>query len=198
MRTTGQVSATGNVTGNYFIGNGSQLTGIAASYGNAEVAAYLPTYTGNLVSLTGPVTTIANISGNYIIGNGALLTGLPATYGNANVATFLDNFGSNAIVTTGNITGGNLRTAGQVSATGDVTGANINVAGNVLISRDASVGQPTIRFTDTDTTVTDGQVLRLRGKGGVGPRGGEPGDALVEIKVRVRHLVAGPHFSTMG
>lgn len=32
--------------------------------------------------------------------------------------------------------------------------------------------------------VTDGQVLRLRGKGHAGLLGGEPGDALVEIKVR--------------
>ncbi|MCL4767093.1 MAG: DnaJ domain-containing protein [Hyphomicrobiaceae bacterium] len=32
--------------------------------------------------------------------------------------------------------------------------------------------------------VTDGQVLRLKGKGGPGFRGGEPGDALVEIKVK--------------
>jgi DnaJ-class molecular chaperone len=32
--------------------------------------------------------------------------------------------------------------------------------------------------------VDDGQVLRLKGKGRVSPRGGEPGDALVEIKVR--------------
>ena len=32
--------------------------------------------------------------------------------------------------------------------------------------------------------VTDGQVLRLKGKGTVGLRGGETGDALVEIKVR--------------
>lgn len=32
--------------------------------------------------------------------------------------------------------------------------------------------------------VADGQVLRLKGKGGPGLRGGEPGDALVEIKVR--------------
>jgi DnaJ-class molecular chaperone len=32
--------------------------------------------------------------------------------------------------------------------------------------------------------VTDGQVLRLKGKGSAGPRGVEPGDALVEIKVR--------------
>lgn len=33
-------------------------------------------------------------------------------------------------------------------------------------------------------SVSDGQVLRLRGKGGLGLLGGEPGDALVEIKVR--------------
>ncbi|MDX2288344.1 MAG: J domain-containing protein [Hyphomicrobiaceae bacterium] len=32
--------------------------------------------------------------------------------------------------------------------------------------------------------VADGQVLRLRGKGAQAPAGGEPGDALVEIKVR--------------
>ncbi len=32
--------------------------------------------------------------------------------------------------------------------------------------------------------VDDGQVLRLKGKGRISPRGGEPGDALVEIKVR--------------
>jgi DnaJ-class molecular chaperone len=32
--------------------------------------------------------------------------------------------------------------------------------------------------------VEDGQVLRLKGKGGAGTRGGEAGDALVEIKVR--------------
>lgn len=41
--------------------------------------------------------------------------------------------------------------------------------------------------------VTDGQVLRLRGKGGPGFRGGEPGDALVEIKVRPH-----PQFKRVG
>ena len=42
------VSVTGNVTGNYILGNGALLTGLSATYGNANVAAYLPTYTGNL------------------------------------------------------------------------------------------------------------------------------------------------------
>ncbi|MEQ8824808.1 MAG: J domain-containing protein [Filomicrobium sp.] len=41
--------------------------------------------------------------------------------------------------------------------------------------------------------VTDGQTLRLRGKGSAGLLGGEPGDALVEIKVRSH-----PRFSREG
>jgi hypothetical protein len=44
-----------------------------------------------------------------------------------------------------------------LSAAGNITGANINTAGNVWITRDASAGQPTIRFTDTDSEVVDGQ-----------------------------------------
>ncbi len=82
------VQAVGNITTNaYFIGDGSQLTGIPAGYTNANVAAYLPTYTGNLVSMTGDVTTTGNVRGSYIIGDGSLLTGitssLPPQTGNA-------------------------------------------------------------------------------------------------------------------
>ena len=42
------LTVNGNVSANYFIGNGSQLTGLPASYSDANVAAYLPTFTGNL------------------------------------------------------------------------------------------------------------------------------------------------------
>lgn len=41
--------------------------------------------------------------------------------------------------------------------------------------------------------VNDGQVLRLKGKGGPGFRGGEPGDALVEVRVRPH-----PQFKRVG
>jgi DnaJ-class molecular chaperone len=41
--------------------------------------------------------------------------------------------------------------------------------------------------------VSDGQVLRLKGKGSPGARGSEPGDALVEIRVRPH-----PHFTRSG
>jgi hypothetical protein len=122
---------------------------------------------GNL-TVTGNAVLVGNINADKIF-NGTTSIEIPVTNGNANVtvggtanvAVFATTgaFITGLASVTGNVQGGNLRTSGQVSATGDVTGANINVAGNVLISRDASVGQPTIRFTDTDTTVTDGQVL---------------------------------------
>ena len=102
LSTGGFVSATGNVTGNVFIGNGSQLTGITSSYGNANVVANLAALGSNPVSTTGNVTggnvnaaglslssnvisainstsnitTTANISANYYIGNGSQLTGV--------------------------------------------------------------------------------------------------------------------------
>jgi hypothetical protein len=91
-----------NSSGNLvLLGNGT-----ITAYSNANVAAYLPTYTGNLASLQGNVTTTANVSGQYILGNGAFLTGIAGSYGNANVATYLAS-GTNTsnIITTGNISG---------------------------------------------------------------------------------------------
>jgi len=96
---TGLVSATGNVAGNYFIGNGSQLTGIASSYGNANVAANLAAFGTN------PISTTGNITGNYFVGNGSQLTGIVSSYGNANVVANLAALGTNPVSTTGNITG---------------------------------------------------------------------------------------------
>jgi hypothetical protein len=57
------ITTTGNITANYFIGNGSQITGLPSSYSNANVAAYLPTYTGNLAA--GNILT-----NNYLYANG--------------------------------------------------------------------------------------------------------------------------------
>lgn len=70
---TANIVSTGNVTANYFIGNGSLLTGIS-SYANSNVAIYLPTYTGNLDSLTGSVTTTANVTGNNVIANTVMIS----------------------------------------------------------------------------------------------------------------------------
>jgi hypothetical protein len=58
-----------------------------------------------------------------------VITGNISTTGNATVAGIL-NLSGNAVITS-NVTGGNIRTNGIVSAAGNVTGGNINTAGGV-------------------------------------------------------------------
>lgn len=111
------ISVAGNITGNYILGNGSQLTGLPATYGNANVATFLANFGANAISTTG------NVTAGYFIGNGSLLTGLSGTYSNANVAAFLAAFGSNTISTSGNITSGNIIANGQFLT--NLPGANV-------------------------------------------------------------------------
>ena len=86
------VSVTGNISGNYILGNGSLLTGLA--------------------NISGNISTTGNITGAYILGNGSQLTGLPATYGNANVANYLPTFSGTLQV--GNIINANGNGIGNI------------------------------------------------------------------------------------
>jgi hypothetical protein len=119
-------------------------------------------------TVTGNATLTGNISGDKLF-NGTTSIEIPTANGNANIT--IGGTSNVAVFTTaglnvsgvtsvsGNIVGGNINTAGLVSATGNVNGGNINTFGNVVITRDASVAQPTFRFTDTDTTGTANTVL---------------------------------------
>jgi hypothetical protein len=117
----GLVSTTGNITGNYIIGNGSQLTGLSPSYGNANVAAYLPIYTGN-------------IAGNNIGVSGAI---------NAvgEITSFANLVTTGEVQSTGNILGANFKTSGVVSASGNITAANF--LGNVAATTVSASGNIT-------------------------------------------------------
>jgi hypothetical protein len=151
LATSGNITAVGNVQGNYFLGNGSQLTGLPATYGNANVTTLLAAFGSNTISSTGNITTTANVSGGFILGNGSQLTGLPASYSNANVTTLLAAFGSNTISTTGNVTAGNFIGNGQYLTNinaGNITGSygNANVAAFM-----AAFGSNTITTTGNVT-----------------------------------------------
>jgi len=50
------LSVAGNVIGNFFIGNGSLLTGISASYGNSNVVTLLASFGSNNISTSGNIT----------------------------------------------------------------------------------------------------------------------------------------------
>jgi hypothetical protein len=161
---TGALSATGNVTGNYIIGDGSQLTNlpIPGIYGNTQVAEFLPTYTGNLVSLAGPVTTTANVTGNYIIGDGSLLTNVNA----ANVSTDKISNGASQVIipvsssnvqidvgvltamaqfsTQGLSVTGNIQSSSNVTATDSMVTSNVlatNLTGTLLTSSQTNITQ---------------------------------------------------------
>jgi filamentous hemagglutinin len=115
------------------------------------------------LTVSGNASLTGNISGDKIF-NGTTSIEIPAASGNALITV---GGVSNVVVVTAagaNVTGtanitGAVTTGSTVSAVGNITGANLNTAGNVWISRDASVSQPTIRFTDTDTDVADGQTF---------------------------------------
>lgn len=60
------LTLTGNVSATYIIGNGSQLTGLPAGYANANVAAYLPLYSGTL----GGNLAVASLTGTLAVSQG--------------------------------------------------------------------------------------------------------------------------------
>jgi sRNA-binding regulator protein Hfq len=105
--TGGAISATGNIQGNVFLGNGSQLTGVIKTLGNA-----FTTISSNGISI---VATTSTSTATLTPGNNMMITGNAST--NITVFSVVD-----APVFSGNVTGGNIRTAGVVSATGNVTG----------------------------------------------------------------------------
>ena len=79
MTAPGNISTTGNITGSYILGNIAFANGIPATYGNANVANYLPTFSGNLTA--GNISTTGNIvtSGNFV-GNGATLSNVATQF----------------------------------------------------------------------------------------------------------------------
>jgi hypothetical protein len=153
--TSAGANVNGNLTANYLFGNGSQLTGLPASYGNANVAAYLPTYTGSLGALTGAITTTGNVTANnvhaanltatgYFIGDGSLLTNLPAgDYSNANVAAYLPTYSGNIDATIVSNTQPYINQVGTLLslavANNASFGARVSVAGNTTIGGDLTV-----------------------------------------------------------
>jgi hypothetical protein len=118
------------------------------------------------LSVSGNASLTGNIAGDKIF-NGTTSIEIQQANGNANisvggvsnvmvVAPNGISVAGNANVT-GNAVIGNLQVNGVIA--GNVTFGNLDTAGNVSITRDASLGQPTFRFNDTDTTLNINTVL---------------------------------------
>jgi hypothetical protein len=117
------VSASGNITASFFNGNGSALTGIAATtvgtLGSLSVTG--STQTGNLLT-AGIVSAAGNVSGNYFLGDGSQLTGVTASGVSAGAltgSTLSSNVTTSSLTSVGTL--GNLSVTGNVVASGVVT-----------------------------------------------------------------------------
>jgi hypothetical protein len=131
------LSATGNITGNFISGNGSQLTGVdvtSIQNGNSNVTTFA---NGNVTVSSAGVANVLEVTSTGTI-----------TSGTASV--------------TGTVTGGNIVTTGTVSATGNITGGNLsgaNLTGTLLTASQlniTSVG--TLGSLSIIGTVTGGNI----------------------------------------
>ncbi len=169
INTGGMVSATGNISGSYILGNGSQLVGLPAGYSDANVAAYLPTYTGSLPNLTGVVTTTANINGGNINTGGIVsATGNVTSIANISGGNVLSSSLIQGVTlsASGNVNGGNLTTPGTVSSTGNITSSGNISGGNIVVT---GVIVDNIGNLELQSTVANGNInLTPAGTGIVG------------------------------
>ena len=173
---SGGLSASGNITAAYFIGNGSLLSGITAgnitgTVASATVAGTVTTNAQPNITSVGTLTSLSvtgNITGGNLLTGGLILaTGNIGTSGDVNA--------------TGNIAGGNVFTNGQVSAAGNVTGANLVTSGMV---------------TATGNVFTSGQVSaagNIAGGNVISSGNVEAGSNVVAVG-----NVSGAHFNTGG
>jgi hypothetical protein len=135
IRTAGTVSATGNVAGNYFIGNGSQLTDVVSTYGNSNVGIYLASYTGNITANI--ISATGNITGGNLLTAGVVFGNIVSATGNVNAANI---YLSGQQVAAGNITGGNLNSTTDVSASGNVKAGGVTSYSFISATGTATVG----------------------------------------------------------
>jgi hypothetical protein len=103
LLSTGIASVTGNVTGNYFIGNGSALTGLSASkIFNGTSEANIGTSGGNANITIGGTSNVV-----VVATTGAYVTGLVSASGNVTAANVVISgtaaAGSGVLIVSGNI-----------------------------------------------------------------------------------------------
>jgi hypothetical protein len=160
--TLSALSVTGNISGNYILGNGSQLTGIAASYDNANVKTYLSAFDGDIIPSSNNTFTLGNLTNQwssvYVGANTIYFNGVPLS---ANVTTLF--YDSKPLVTEnvdGNINTPGAITAGTFVGNGaaltSITGANVvgNVTSAITAGTVTTNAQPNITEVGTLSTLS--------------------------------------------
>jgi len=167
LRTSGLISAAGNITsaanvaGTYFLGNGSQLTGL--SLGVSVTKFVNGTSEGNIGATNGNINfNVAGVSNVVVIDTTTLYANVLSAQsitksgtnaiGNIGSSTSFFNtvfgnvYNGTVVSVSGNVIGGNITTGGLVnagttiSATGNITGGNLITAGLLSTSSITKTG----------------------------------------------------------
>jgi hypothetical protein len=147
----GNVNATGNVTASYFIGNGSQLTGISGNVAvtNANSTSnttYYPVFVSGIGNVEPQIDNFGNILA-FIPNSGTLNTNI------LDIATIKNSNGnvniSNNVIVNANVTANYF--IGNGSALTDITGANVTgqVANALIAGTVYTNAQPNITSVGT-------------------------------------------------
>lgn len=180
------IVATGNITGDYILGNGSQLTGIdsTAISNNGDDVVVLGD--GNVVVRFGgsPVTrfTVAGMTTTAINASNVTATGnVTGAHINANGNVTAGSFvlcnnivSTNDIVTGTQVSAANVVASEQVFATGNVNGGNLMAptgTGNVAVMRTQTATISTLANVTATTEATSITSGSLRTAGGLGVAG---------------------------
>jgi len=167
--TTANISILGNISANYFVGNGAFLSGLPAQYSNANVASYLITNTGNVSAgnFLGNIyaDTITPYQTTVTVFNTTAAVGLPAgsnvQYPTSNVAGYLRY--NNSISTIEFYNG-----TGWVAVTNSISDQTITpngtsqsyaltqstTAAGILVSINGTVQRPGAAYTVSGSTIT--------------------------------------------
>ena len=155
------ISATGNVSGSYVIGNGAFLTNVPAglpgnSITNTDSRVIIPASNGNIINNVNGVTVATVWSGGVsVIGAVSASTTVSATgniiAGNIQTAGLFSATGN--ITSAGNVSGGNILTGGLVSTVGNVVANNVNSSS--VVSATGNIIGGNVRTTGVVSAVGD-------------------------------------------
>jgi hypothetical protein len=152
--TAGSATTAGTVTTNAQPNITSVGTLSGLTVGNATANTVFGNGTINAAgNITAPfvfANVVGNISGNFAVtgSNGEVIFNKEGNAGSSN--GFIFNNTTNALSVTGTITGGNLDTAGVVTATGNVT-TSANLVTNLIVGRTTGI---TITAAGANTNIT--------------------------------------------
>ena len=146
LSTTGNITSAGNVDAGFYLGNGSLLTGLSSAVSvtkivNGTTEANAVSSGGNIAFTVGGTSNVmvvattgiavTGFSTPAIVKTGTNAVGNIGAVGSYFNAVFADNYNGTSASLTGNVQGGNLRTAGLLSAAGNITGGNVLGGANV-------------------------------------------------------------------